>query len=197
LFIDDYNALPIKMKEYFIENDIEVIVTQEDYKSHKKYLFSMQKYKDIPVITVDDDAVYTNDMVDALYSDYLKTPRTVIGRRIRRMVFDENGKTRPYSEWQFVEGEGPDLDLFATTGGGTLFPPEYCRLINSMTINEVKRTKTELCDDFFMHYVAQENNIPTKCVDYRNGKVKYFRGFMQEYLDISKNEQALWNVNQT
>lgn len=86
---------------------------------------------------MDDDAVYELDMVDALYRDYLENPYMVIGRRIRKMKFDSFGRTLGYNTWSFIKNEPPSLDLFATTGGGTLFPPVFCGLIDKNTENEI------------------------------------------------------------
>ena len=52
---------------------------------------SMKKYRDIPVITVDDDVVYREDMVQLLYDNHLKHPRTIICGRAKHIHRDSNG----------------------------------------------------------------------------------------------------------
>ena len=122
---------------------MEIIVVDKDYKSHKKYLMAMKKYKDIPVITVDDDISYDTDMVSVLYNDHLAHPNVIVGGRIRKIEFDSKGKALRYKLWKFTDEKTPSLDLFPTTGGGTLFPPEFCRLVNDSIPDMVRKTNTQ------------------------------------------------------
>ena len=85
--------------------------------------------------------------------------------------------------------------MFATTGGGTLFPPDFCKIIDETTIDEIEKTKTLHCDDFFLHYLAQKTEIKTKCVNYINNKTNFFRGFMKKSLDMAYDTDALWETN--
>ena len=80
---EDVNQLTDVLKDYFKKHDIEIIESERDLKPHKKYIYAMQKYKDIPVITVDDDAVYRSDMVKSLYEDHLKNPDCIVFGRGR------------------------------------------------------------------------------------------------------------------
>ena len=41
LFKDDYQNVPERMLRYFLENDIEVLICDKDFKSHKNYLYVM------------------------------------------------------------------------------------------------------------------------------------------------------------
>ena len=63
MFSSDYKGISDKLIRYFEQHDIETMVSHYNFKSHHKYIFSMQKYNDIPVITVDDDWIYRDDMV--------------------------------------------------------------------------------------------------------------------------------------
>ena len=195
LFKDDYQNIPERMLRYFLENDIEVLLCDNDFKSHKKYLYAMQKYPNCPVITVDDDAIYEQDMVKSLYEDYLVNKGMIIGRRIRKIEFDKYGHALSYNQWKFVQKESPSIDLFATTGGGTLFPPDFCKIIDETTIDEIEKTKTLYCDDFFLHYLSQKYGIMTKCVNYTNMRTKFFRGYMKKSLDMAYDSEALWEKN--
>ena len=67
-----------------------------------KYIMSMKKYRDIPVITVDDDVVYSGDMVQLLYDDHKRHPRTIICGRARRIDRNESGDIISYRNWADV-----------------------------------------------------------------------------------------------
>ena len=147
------------------------------------------------MITVDDDAIYEPDMVKSMYEDHLENPGVIIGRRIRKINHDSYGHTLNYDTWEFVENETASMDLFATTGGGTLFPPEFCHLIDKTTPNEIEQTQTIFCDDFFLHYLSQKYGIMTKCVNYTNRRTKFFRGYMKKSLEMAYDSEALWEKN--
>ena len=84
----DYENIPWKLAEYFNENQIEVLVSDFNWKPNLKYIMSMQKYHDIPVITVDDDWVYRDDMVQLLYDDFRKHHRAIISGKCRKIQRD-------------------------------------------------------------------------------------------------------------
>lgn len=58
-----------------IDNDlIEVLWIYTNYKSLKKVLFTMNKYQTVPVISADDDLIYTCNYAQQLYDLWLKNP---------------------------------------------------------------------------------------------------------------------------
>lgn len=57
----------------FIDNDlIEVLWVYKNYKSFKKVLFTMDKYREVPVISADDDCIYTSNYAQELYDKWEK-----------------------------------------------------------------------------------------------------------------------------
>ena len=71
------SLLPMKIKILAAMNDIELLNAKEDILGHKKYFYTMQKYKDLPIITVDDDSIYSKDLVQLLYDNYKKYPHCI------------------------------------------------------------------------------------------------------------------------
>ena len=68
----------------FVENEmIELMFVYKNYKSFKKVLFTMDKYRDVPVISADDDCIYTCNYAQELYDKWnsLKNKNVVINRR--------------------------------------------------------------------------------------------------------------------
>ena len=56
----------------FVENEmIELLWVYKNYKSFKKVLFTMDKYRDVPVISADDDCIYTCNYAQELYNKWL------------------------------------------------------------------------------------------------------------------------------
>lgn len=53
---------------------IELLLVYKKYKSFKKILFTMDKYKDIPIISADDDCIYTGNYAQMLYDEWENHP---------------------------------------------------------------------------------------------------------------------------
>lgn len=63
----------------FVENDlIELLWVYKNYKSFKKVLFTMDKYRDVPVISADDGCVYIRNYAEELYQEWLKNKNSII-----------------------------------------------------------------------------------------------------------------------
>ena len=72
------DELPENLKT-FIENDlIEVLWVYKNYKSFKKVLFTMDKYRDVPVISADDDFIYKFNYAERLYDVWKNNKDSVI-----------------------------------------------------------------------------------------------------------------------
>jgi len=65
--------LPVDLKTLLNENKFELLWVKENYKSLKKVLFTMDKYRNVPVISADDDCIYTCNYAEILYQEWLKT----------------------------------------------------------------------------------------------------------------------------
>lgn len=98
----------------------------DDLKSHKKYFYALQEYTEDLVVTIDDDLIYGEHMLEDLYSCYLRHPNSVSTVRAHLMVFDSQNHLMPYQDWiqeTDVCLDKPSMQLCATGGAGTLYPP--------------------------------------------------------------------------
>lgn len=56
----------------FVENDlIELLWVYKNYKSFKKVLFTMDKYRNVPVVSADDGCMYIKNFAEHLYDAWL------------------------------------------------------------------------------------------------------------------------------
>jgi hypothetical protein len=63
----------------FVENElIELLWVWKNYKSFKKVLFTMDKYRDVPVISADDGCIYVKNFAQPLYDLWLLHKTDVI-----------------------------------------------------------------------------------------------------------------------
>jgi hypothetical protein len=98
----------------------------DDLKPHKKYFWILQENRDGLTVTVDDDLLYAPDMLEMLLLSYIRHPEAVSAMRVHLMAVAEGQKLLPYRNWVMetdAKADQPGMDLFATTGAGTLYPP--------------------------------------------------------------------------
>lgn len=63
----------------FVDNDlVEILWVKRNYKAFKKIVFTIEKYKGIPVISADDDCIYTCNYAERLYKKWLETQANVV-----------------------------------------------------------------------------------------------------------------------
>lgn len=66
----------------FVENElIELMFVRKNYRSFKKVLFTMDKYRDVPVISADDDCIYTCNYAQELYDKWVSEKKHIISFR--------------------------------------------------------------------------------------------------------------------
>ena len=112
-----------------------------DLKSHTKYFYAIQEFPDDIIITVDDDLIYHNTLVQELYDSYLKNPESVSALRVHKIRFDENGEFLPYAKWVYeYAGQVGEAShrFFATGVGGVLYPP-HCLHEEVLNLEVIKK----------------------------------------------------------
>ena len=80
LYKDDVKNIPEDLKFLIDEQFVELIVVDKDLGPHLKYFYVMKKYKENPIITVDDDIIYPPEMIEDMVNAY-NTHKCIIGRR--------------------------------------------------------------------------------------------------------------------
>lgn len=70
--------LPINLMLFVEQNLIELFWINKNLKSFKKILFTMDKYKNVPIISVDDDMVYVWNFAKDLYDNWQKNNNAII-----------------------------------------------------------------------------------------------------------------------
>ena len=157
IYKKDYYYLKKKLKMMVKNNIIELIITDIDLKPHKKYFEVMKKYKDYAIITIDDDIIYTRDLIETLYNSYLKYPNCIHARRVHKIMI-KNNEVLPYADWlkEYKFEFNPSFHLFSTTGAGTLFPPNILN-ISDVNIDEIYKCLT--ADDIYLKYLSRKRNI--------------------------------------
>ena len=185
LYYKDVDFISKCIYEYLTKNNITLIIVNIDIKPHKKYFYVMQKYPYDIIITIDDDIIYENNTIELLYKSYLKYPNEISARRVNLIKYDQNGLTKPYEKW--IKGykliKIPSFDLLATTGAGTLFPPNILK-INYSLIYDIFNCKTS--DDLFLKFI--ENKLKIKIVWVENNNLMGLNNIYIEGLYYNENQ---------
>ena len=97
----------------------------EDLLPYTKLVYSLQSYPDACIITIDDDGIYENDVVERLVDAHINNPKAVCACRIHKMVLDKDNKLKSYMDWKWDAKSMPDNPklMFPTGVGGVLYPP--------------------------------------------------------------------------
>lgn len=138
----------------FIENDIiELLWVYKNYKSFKKVLFTMDKYRDVPVISADDGQMYTENFAEKLYTIWQKNKNCII------------------SNTQFKI-----KDVYFGCGArGILYAPNCLENAITFLTNDIIKTNH---DDMYIGILAKINHIPWYFINklnYRKNNFKVFK----------------------
>ena len=180
-------------------NEFKIVWLDEDIRSHKKYYYAFQEYPDDVVITIDDDIVYKNTLVENFLKWHRKYPNCVIAGRTHLITMNKDGNIAPYAEWYSECSRYigvPRLDLIATGCGGVLYPPHifdskiFCReKIINYCLN---------ADDLWLKIMEVRNNINTILSDdefYSNELIECcFDGLSQNENAAQGNDIQLKNI---
>ena len=152
-------------KKYYNLNitQIDIITINKDLRPHNKYYYTMQKYRDYAIITIDDDTYYAKDTFESLYKSYLENPNIVSGRRSHFMTYKKNGELKKYQNWIFEQRKNNEIDfnIFLTGVGCIIYPPDIL-IINEKYLPFIHETITN--DDITLKYFAIQRGIPHKWV---------------------------------
>lgn len=160
VYKEDLNDIQGDIKLLIDNNIIELLIADENLKPHLKYYYVMKKYKNIPIITIDDDGIYPYDFVKSLLDCYSKHKESICARRCHAIPPIKNA---PYLTWKFQVSDNsiPAYRKFVTGVGGALYPPNILD-IDNIDLNELKSCLN--ADDIFLKVIENRKNIDIQIV---------------------------------
>ena len=106
------------------QRGLEILFCEKDLGPYTKYHYTLQKYPDSLLITVDDDFLYPVDTIDRLYKSYRQFPDTIHCHRGHKITLTEEGQIKPYKQWDWSNRHTePSKLIFPTGVGGVLYFP--------------------------------------------------------------------------
>lgn len=165
-FPEKEKELPEDLLSFLNAEVFELLWVKKNYKAFKKWLFTAQKYPNIPIITADDGCIYVKNYAEELYQEWLKYPCDII------------------SEYQ------QRINKFAWGGGGhgLLFPPNaFGNLgLTCLEYNEILNTNH---DDVLYGVLAKKLNINFRFLHSLHVQPKTFIEFDKEHCGLCENRR--------
>lgn len=156
--------LPENLMLFADNNLIEILWVYKNYKAFKKVLFTMDKYRDVPIISADDDCIYTCNYAEKLYRKWEENKECIISN---------DGRKRFNISW----GRGPN----------TLFPPNMFHFDKKEVCSKLFKNDCFLDEDMFYGAFAFIHNI--KIIDLFKYTKKSFYVFHDEIDPYSKEHK--------
>lgn len=169
LYKEDLQYITPELQYFFDNGDVELLISDVDIAPHTKYYYSMKKYKNYPIVTVDDDVIYDSTLIETLYNGYLRNNMCISAGRTHKIKYNIHGTPLPYNQWQYEYKENelePSFDIFATGIGGVLYPPNILQ-IDDISIEDIM--KCLYADDVFLK--KRENDLKIKVQWTRGNKI--------------------------
>lgn len=148
-FVEKEKELPEDLLLFVNNNIVELLWIKENVKCFKKILFTMDKYKTYPIVSADDDCIYTENYIKILYDKWL---------------------TNTQSIWTYKRAS----DSIAQYGNGPacLYPPN-CFKENGLKFIQNKAILHTWHDDIFYGILAKKMHISIIQVSTDNKHVPY------------------------
>lgn len=158
-------GLPEALRRLNGQKGFRIEWVQGNLKSHKKYYYALQQYKDAAVITVDDDTIYAETMISELIESHKRFPDAVSARKVR-IILKCGEVLAPYSKWtrgeyldEYIDEyiDVPRMDLCAIGSGGICYPAmNHDHWFDEEMMLKIAGEQ----DDLWLKYNQLADNIP-------------------------------------
>lgn len=162
------NNLPRSLNLMADNNLIEILWTPGNIKSCKKLLFTMKKYPEVPVISADDDCLYTCNYAEELYNAMTRNNYQVV----RYNMYNRK------DSWQYTQGPStifnPSVYKYIFSNEKLFFIPENATKDDTVITNILKKNNIKIyhiyrgnkfC--FVFHDELSPIHRYSKCGDFR------------------------------
>lgn len=129
----------------------------ENLGPHKKYYPYIRDHaeKGVPLVTADDDVLYTRAWLSTLLAESEKDPENVICFRAREIPVERGDQTASlgeYSTWPLCTSAVAGSRIFPTGTSGVLYPPAVQKAIRNA--GSGAETSFRFVDDVWLHSVT-------------------------------------------
>jgi len=160
------NNIPNKLKR--LEKYGLLINYTDDLLSYKKLIPTLSLYPDDLIITVDDDVLYPNFLIENLINAYNENPKKIYGYR-GYTILHNNQQIAPYKKWEKCKKDKSGMNIMLTGVGGVLYWPGCFH--PDLLRQDLFMSLAPTADDIWFKIMTTLNNVPNHCIKY-NGRFK-------------------------
>lgn len=145
---------------------LEILFVDDNHRSYKKIIPTLDAHSDSIVITVDDDLMYPVDLIDLLYRAHKQHPKDVLCNRARRMIITDTGAPAAYSQWPLLANQAEAGPRVMPTGNhGVLYPPGS--LHRDVSNGETYQQLAPFGDDLWLKSMSLINGVSCRVIEDR------------------------------
>jgi len=146
-----------------LQSDLFEIRYAEQTCAHRKLVHALTAFPGKTIVTCDDDLLYQANWLSSLYQEHLHHPEEVVAHECRRIQYDNEGNTEPYSQWRAEQPGTSHPDTLAIGYGGTLYPPG--RLHSNTTQADLYLNLAPRADDLWFKAMSFLNGTQVRRTD--------------------------------
>ncbi len=165
---------------------LDIRVVDENLKSYKKLVYTIEEFKGCNIITCDDDIIYPTFFIEGLYEKFKEFPDSIVAYRCALIQKIDKSTLKPYLNWSSPKSSEPSYNLFPTGVGGILYPSHS--LHSKVLDKELFLKLSPLGDDIWFKAMALLNNTKTVMVNEKSIEFPLIKG---------SQDDALWHTNVT
>lgn len=137
-----------------------------NYRSYKKLVPMLSKEPNSVIVTVDDDIIYPENLIENLMRTHWDNPDCIVFTNGKHMCLNASGMPVLYDSWSDNKGvDEPSILNFAVGVGGVLYPPGS--LHEDVVNSETFMVEAPDVDDIWFWMMA--NRLKTKYVQATKG----------------------------
>lgn len=152
---DQFNSIDVLPKRLLRmqEKGLQIKFCDGDLRAHKKYFYSMKEYPNDCIITVDDDVLYSTELIMNLYVVHLDFPN-VICCNYAEQIPSKSANILPSNDWKEQKDfKEPSFTLFPVGAGGVLYPPKS--LHEDLFKEDILKRNCLSSDDIWINVMAR------------------------------------------
>lgn len=138
---------------------------REDLKVHMKYYYAFKEFPDELVITIDDDILYKDNLIEGLYNSYLEEPNEIHAAYVDQLTFDDEAHLLEYGDWnfRFINKQKKSSHQFMALGvGGVLYSPN--KICEEVFNAEMIKKLCPTADDIWLKFMEVISGIKVRNV---------------------------------
>ena len=169
---------------------LRILFVDDNYFSHKKYLhtYKIARDLDIPLLTADDDIIYSSGWLKRLYDFHLRSNKKyVIGSR-GVLVTYQSDKLLPYLNWPSISNPLTDHRVLLTGSGGILYPAVFLEALSFHLTDDLVISHLST-DDILLKHIGLKSGIKYFCL----GSSGLLLGV--RYFSLKHNPLPLHSIN--